>query len=428
MVFVVTTVGSLKFWIKLFIDAANSEIEIVSGHDGVAADFVLVFNLIINDPYCSGDTVTMTLIQLWQLMGWPMVLSSVVAAVAGVLVRKYYLLKGWVDDPKKNTHSKVVHTYPVPRGGGIVVFLGLLTGILATIGVDKHVLGIIIGLLILVIIGTIDDIKDIHPYWRLAGGAAAALAVVAVGIGIAYITNPLSQGVIRLDQPQIPLWLLGKWRTIWVLSDAFALIWIVWCMNMLNWSKGVDGQLPGMVVIAALIIGILSLRFVDDVTQWPVIKLAAVTAGAYLGLLAWNIYPQRMMPGYGGGSIAGFLLAVLSILSGAKLATLLLVLAVPMIDAIYVMLRRISQKQSPIWGDRSHLHHALMDLHWGKRRIAAFYWLVTLIFGMLALQLNPEQKAFTIVLMGLLVGGFGIWLRQFITYSKRRGQDSGSKM
>lgn len=362
---------------------------------------------------------------LWDLMIEPVAISFVVAAVGAILVRKLYFYYGWLDDPKKQTHSKVVHSYPVPRGGGLVIFLGLIAGIGATIGMEKHMVGIVGGLLILAIIGTIDDVLDIHPYWRLLGGLMAAAAVVAAGIGIAYVTNPLGAGVIKLDQPQIGFWLLNKWRTIWVLADLFALIWIVWCMNMLNWSKGVDGQLPGIVVIAAIIIGILSMRFVDDVTQWPVVKLAAITAGAYLGLLVWNVYPQRMMPGYGAGSMAGYLLAVLSILSGAKVATLILVLGVPMIDAVSVMIRRIWQKKSPIWGDRTHLHHTLLDLSWGKRRIAVFYWGITLILGLLSLGLNPEQKAFTIVALGLMVGGIGIWLRRFITYSKQRDRDSG---
>lgn len=358
-------------------------------------------------------------------MGVPLLTSFVVAVVGAQWTRRWYFSRGWIDDPRTQTHSKVVHSYPVPRGGGLVIMMGVLAGVLLTIGIDKHMAGILSGLLILTVVGTIDDVKDIHPYWRLLGGLMAAAAVVAAGIGIAYVTNPLGSGVIRLDQPQIAFWLLNKWRTIWVLSDLFALIWIVWCMNMLNWSKGVDGQLPGIVVIAAIIIGILSLRFAGDVTQWPVIKLAAITAGAYLGLLVWNVYPQRMMPGYGAGSMAGYLLAVLSILSGAKLATLLLVLAVPMVDAVTVMIRRILHKKSPIWGDRSHLHHALLDLSWGKRRIALFYWGVTLGFGLLALELNPKQKAFTIVAIGLIVGGFGVWLRRLITYSKQRDRDNG---
>jgi UDP-GlcNAc:undecaprenyl-phosphate/decaprenyl-phosphate GlcNAc-1-phosphate transferase len=249
--------------------------------------------------------------------------------------------------------------------------------------------------------------------------------VVGSGIGIAFVTNPLGGGVWRLDQLQIPLYLFGSLHTIWVWSDIFALIWIVWCMNMLNWSKGVDGQLPGIVVIAAIVIGLLSLRFTEDVTQWSVVILASITAGAYMGFLPWNFYPQKMMPGYGGGALSGYLLAVLSILSGAKLATLILVLGIPMIDAVYVMANRLHEKRSPVWGDRGHFHHKLMDLGWGKRRIAVFYWLVTLILGLVALQLNARQKTFTIVLLTLTFGGILLWVNSFITSSKRFGHGNG---
>jgi UDP-GlcNAc:undecaprenyl-phosphate GlcNAc-1-phosphate transferase len=350
----------------------------------------------------------------WELMGLPFLFSALTAVIAGWVVRALYLRFSWVDDPKKTNHAKVVHQYPVPRGGGLVVMLGLFVGTLAFLSPDKHLVGILAGVFLLTVVGVIDDVLDIHPFWRLAAGLLAGLLVVGVGIGIAYVTNPFGNGVIHLDMPQLQFWLLGKWRSIWILADIFALIWIVWCMNMLNWSKGVDGQLPGIVVIAALVIGLLSFRFVDDVTQWPVITLAGATAGAFFGLLLWNVYPQRLMPGYGGGSLAGYLLAILSILSGAKLATLILVLAVPMMDGVYVVLKRIAQKKSPFWGDRNHLHHALMDLGWGKRRISGFYWFMTAWMGWIALQLNPDQKAFTILLIGLTIGGVGIWLRRLI--------------
>jgi len=366
--------------------------------------------------------------QLWHLLGLPFLLSVIVTVIAGSLVQWIYLRHKWVDDPKKQTHAKVVHHYPVPRGGGLVIAAGLIIGVLCLVGIDKHIIGILLGVIVLAIVGFLDDIYNIHPLIRLGAGFLAAACVVGAGIGIAYITNPLGGGVIHLNQPQIPIYLFGKLRTIWVLSDLFAMVWIVWCMNMLNWSKGVDGQLPGIVVIAALVIGVLSLRFSGDPTQWQVTQLAGITAGAFLGLLVWNVYPQRMMPGYGAGSLAGYLLALLSILSGAKLATLLLVLGVPMIDAVYVMLNRIMKGRSPIWGDRTHLHHALMDLGWGKRRIAAFYWLVTFLLGTIALQLNPEQKAFTIVLIGLVVGGIGIWLRSLIISSRPLAPDNGQKM
>lgn len=337
-----------------------------------------------------------------------------------------YKKMNWLDDPTKQTHPKVVHQYPVPRGGGVAIFLSILIASLIWLPIDKHLLGILAGAGILTLVGVIDDIKNINPYWRLGLGFLAAGLVVGVGIGVPYISNPFKAGaVISLSQPQIPFFFLGKLRTIWIWADIMALIWIVGAMNFVNWAKGLDGQLPGIVVVAATVIGVLSLRFVDDVTQWPVIVLAFILAGAYLGFLPWNFYPQKIMPGYGGGSLAGYFLAVLAILSGAKVATAILVLGVPMIDALYSIMRRLLRGRSPVWGDRGHLHHKLMDLGWGKRRIAVFYWLISAILGLVALQLNSQEKLYTIVVLGVIIGGVLIWLNTATYFLKRPDRDSG---
>jgi UDP-GlcNAc:undecaprenyl-phosphate GlcNAc-1-phosphate transferase len=336
-----------------------------------------------------------------------------------------YKKMGWLDDPKKQKHPKVVHQYPVPRGGGVVIFLAVLITSLWFLPVDKHLGGILLGAGVLTLVGMVDDVKNLNPYWRLGLGFLAAAIVIAVGIGVPYISNPFKAGaVINLSQPQIPIYLLGKVRTIWIWADLMALIWIVGAMNFVNWSKGLDGQLPGIVVVAATVIGLLSLRFVDDVTQWPVIVLAFILGGAYLGFLPWNFYPQKIMPGYGGGALAGYFLAVLAILSGAKMATAL-VLGVPMIDAVYTIIRRVMQGKSPVWGDRGHLHHKLMDLGWGKRRVAVFYWLASAMLGLLALRLNSQQKLYTMVLLGVVIGGVLLWLNTATYFLKRPGRDSG---
>jgi len=366
----------------------------------------------------------MELATLMSIFGLPLVLSGLSAFVISPLIIGIYKRLGWLDDPKKSKHPKVVHKYPVPRGGGVVIFLSLFIGTSLFLGLDKHAIGIMLGALILTVIGIMDDVWDLNPYLRLGLGILAAGMVVAAGIGIAFITNPFD-GVIQLNEPQIAFYLFGKTRTIWVLADLLAIVWIVWMMNMVNWSKGVDGQLPGYVVVAAIVIALLSFRFSEDVTQWNVSVLAAITAGAYLGFLPWNFYPQKIMPGYGGGSLAGYLLAVLSILSGAKLATMILVLGVPTIDAVYAMGRRILKGKSPVWGDRGHLHHRLMDVGWGKRRIAVFYWLVAAAFGMIALNLNSTEKLFTIVLLVALFLGLMLWINYFGSLSARQGRDSG---
>ena len=350
--------------------------------------------------------------------------SFLISFLTTPLVIKIYKKLGWLDDPRKKSKKNVVHQYPVPRGGGIPVYLAVLVVSLILLPFDKHLTGILIGGLLILIIGVLDDKFNLNPYLRLIIGFLAASCVIAAGIGIPYISNPFN-GIFKLNQPQIAFYLFGKTRTIWLLADLFALIWITWCMNFVNWSKGLDGQLPGIVVIAGLTIGIFSLRFSADITQWPVIILALITAGAYLGFLPWNFYPQKIMPGYGGGALAGFLLAVLTILSNTKVGTGIMVLSIPMIDAIYTIIARIKSGRSPVWGDTNHLHHKLMALGWGKRRIALFYWAITAFFGFLALRLNSQAKFYTIILLAVIFGGFLLWLNYFISSSSRAGQSNG---
>lgn len=323
-----------------------------------------------------------------------------------------YRRNNWLDDPGTNRHAKKTHTQAVPRGGGLVIFGATLVGALIFLNFDKYLIGILLGALILTIVGVIDDIYDIHPLWRLLAGTAAALCVIGSGIGIAYLSNPFGAGVIHLNQPQLVFDLWGKTRTIWILSDLLALIFILWNMNIVNWSKGVDGQMPGFVSIALVFVGILSYRFIDDPTQFNTAYLSFIVAGAFAGLLFWNFYPQKIMPGYGAGSLAGYFLSVLAILSGAKLATTLMVLAIPTADAIFTILRRLIAGKSPLWGDRGHLHHKLLDVYgWGRRRIAVFYWLTSLGLGLLSLYLNTSGKIITMVIVTLTVFAFLIWTK-----------------
>ncbi|MGB9706970.1 MAG: hypothetical protein ACPLXP_02795, partial [Microgenomates group bacterium] len=204
--------------------------------------------------------------------------------------------------------------------------------------------------------------------------------------------------------------------------------WIAFMTNIVNWAKGFDGQLPGIVVIAALTIAILAFRFSADITQWPVAILASITAGAYLGFLPFNFYPQKIMPGYGGGSLAGFLLAVLAILSTTKVGTAIVVLGVPFIDAFYSIARRLASGHSPVWGDRGHLHHKILDeWKWGKRKAAIFYWAITAILGVLALNLSSLQKFYTIVMLAVIIGGLFLWFRFLKTFSAVSDQGRHSR-
>lgn len=315
-----------------------------------------------------------------------------------------------IDDPNINKHIKVIHKYPVPRMGGLATYLAILLPSLIFLPADKHLIGILIGLTLITLVGILDDKYNLNPYLRLLLGLLAALAPIAAGIGISFISNP-GGGIIDLSSPQIVINFLGKTRSIWILSDLFGLFWIVFIMNMLNMgAKGIDGQLPGVVVISAVTIAAMSLKFSADITQWPVITLAAILAGSYLGFLPWNFYPQKIMPGYAGSTLAGYILAILAILSTTKVGVLMVVLGVPLIDTGYVIVRRVLSGKSPVWGDRGHLHHRLLDIGWGKRRIAIFYWAITAFLGYVALNLNTTSKLYTMVGITIVLGGLILWL------------------
>ena len=261
-------------------------------------------------------------------------------------------------------------------------------------------------------VGVLDDIFDLHPGIRICTGLLAALIVIAPGIGIAYLTNPFAEGVIHLNQPQLALTIFGETRTIWVVADIFALLFIFWNMNAVNWSKGVDGQLPSFVSVAMIVIAILSHRFVDDPTLFNTATFAYTVAGSFLGLLVWNWYPQKMMPGYGAGSLAGFFLGVSAIISGAKVATVIIVLGIPTADAVFTIFRRISTGKSPFWGDRGHLHHIFLDYYGlSKKKISLLYIASSIVLGLLALYLNTTGKVVTIGFIFFLVFALHIHAR-----------------
>lgn len=317
-----------------------------------------------------------------------------------------------VDDPKKHRHPKVIHTYPVPRGGGFPLYVSILISSLLFLPLDYHLKLIIAGASFIVLIGLLDDKYNLNPYLRIALQLITLLIPAAGGIGINFIANPLG-GLIHLDKFVFNLNYGEISLNIKPLVIFFTVFWALFIMNMVNMgAKGVDGQLPGVIVVAASTIAVLSLRFSADITQWPIIILATITAGAYLGFLPWSFYPQKIMPSYSGSTLGGYMLAILSILSTAKVGTLLVVLGIPIIDTAFVITRRILSGKSPVWGDRTHLHHKLLDKGWSKAQVALFYWFTTLVLGMLALILNSTLKVYTIIGIILFLMGLSFWTKE----------------
>ncbi|OGK17212.1 hypothetical protein A2774_02315 [Candidatus Roizmanbacteria bacterium RIFCSPHIGHO2_01_FULL_39_12c] len=310
-----------------------------------------------------------------------------------------------VTDKKKRYHPAHTHTGVVPRGGGIPVYLGLLIAVILFVPLNKIIIGVLVAAFLLVLVGTLDDYFDISPYFRFLINLAISALAIGFGLGIPYISNPFG-GVIQLDQWKITFDFFGR-HSVLVLANILAVVWLTWTMNMVNWSKGVDGQLPGFVSIAAFFLGLLSQRFTaHDINAQTVTLFSFIVSGAFLGFLPFNFYPQKIMPGYGGGTLAGFLLGVLSILSFGKIGTAALILAIPTIDAVYTIIRRVKNKQSPFRADWGHFHHRLLELGWGKRRIAVFYWSVSVILGTASLFLKGIEKFIAFLTTAILLLSF----------------------
>lgn len=355
------------------------------------------------------------------------IVAFITTLIATYFVKNWAIRNDLVDNPKRRKHPAQIHKGSIPRAGGLALLIGLCVPILFFLPISRTLVGILLGASITVIIGLIDDWKDVSPYIRFIGNIISALCVVAVGVGIPFINNPFN-GIIDLTTLQFSFDLFGA-RTIVLFADIFALVFIVWTMNVVGWSSGVDGQLPGFTAIAAFVLGILSLRFTaHDISQWIVTALAFITMGSFLGFLPWNFYPQKIMPGYGGKTLAGFLLATLSILSGAKVGTMILVLGLPMADALFTILRRVGKGKSPVWADRGHLHHRLLDRGWSVKKIAVFYWIVAAFLGLIALTVSSQNKVFILLTLVAVVGGVMLWLNkaqsEFIQTSPRNARKS----
>ncbi|OGY29644.1 MAG: hypothetical protein A3F33_00275 [Candidatus Woykebacteria bacterium RIFCSPHIGHO2_12_FULL_43_10] len=335
------------------------------------------------------------------------VVSVLISAISTLFVIKLAKKYGFMDYPGRAPPANIITT-PTPRAGGIPILISLLvlvplfvsaSGVMET----PRIISFLLASTLLVVLGTLDDKYDLNPYLRFGINLLSALLIVGSGIAINWLPNPFG-GEIRFDQLVWQFGLFGKSYSIPILADLLTLVWLTWMMNAINWSKGVDGQLPGIVTIASLILSFVALKYVEvDPTQTSVAILAFIVSGAYFGFLPFNFYPQRIMPGYGGGALAGLLLGVLAILAGGRLATTLLVLIVPLADALFAIVRRLMKGKSPFWGDRGHLHHKLLDLGWSKAQVALFYWLLTAVSGWAALNLGSKGKSVALASVGVII-------------------------
>ena len=329
-----------------------------------------------------------------------------------------------VTDPKKHFHPGMILKHPSARGGGIVFAISLVITSLFFVKLDKITVSILISVILCALIGLLDDISNTtnnkifklfgNPFFRLLILLPIPIAILmSSGILVQSIGNPFGD-TINFNQYQLTF----NNTIIYPLSIVFTFLWILWIINLLSWSNGVDGQYSGIIAIAGIIISFLSLRFVNvsdlDINN---AKIAIITAGAALGLLPYTWNPSKIMWGFGATS-AGIVLAAISILSSTKISISALVLLIPFMDAIITIIRRILNKQNPLKGDRGHLHHLLLNRGWTVKQIAVFYWFSTLTMGTIAYLSSDKDLPLILLTCSGLIGFFIILLNLKIDIRK----------
>lgn len=266
-------------------------------------------------------------------------------------------LLGVVDEPG----ARRVHRRPIPRLGGLAIFLGILVPSLAFLDLSGAMRGILLGAAVATVVGAVDDFRGLSPPMKLAGQVAAASIPALFDVWIDRFTFPL------LGAVELPTWI----------GVAISIVFIVAVMNMVNFLDGLDGLAAGVCAIAGVTYAIIALSLGRPN---PAI-LSAIVAGACLGFLRHNFFPARIFMGDSGALCLGFILAAVSIQGLLKTASTvvlllpLLVLAVPIIDTSFVVARRLKYAQPIYAADRSHLHHRFLNIGFSQRRAALTMWL-----------------------------------------------------
>ncbi len=349
-------------------------------------------------------------------------LSFTLAVFLTWLVR--WLAVRWqVLDRPESAPDRKQHTRAVPLLGGLAVILAslgswwIITAQGQIVSQDfplKYLIGLTIAAVLLGVGGALDDRFGLNPSQQIVWPLVATAVVIIAGIGITEITNPFG-GLLHLVQWELPVF---SWHgiayqlTLW--ADAFTLVWLMGMMYTTKILDGLDGLVSGLGVIGSIIIFLLTLR--PEVNQPAVALLGLGLAGAALGFLLFNWSPASIFLGESGALYIGFMLGVLAIISGGKIATALLIMGLPILDLAWVIFqRRFIQKTSP-WrtADRSHLHFRLLDAGLSVRQSVWLLYGVIALFGASTLFFSGRAKLWALAGVGLVLIGLVSWVARRI--------------
>jgi UDP-GlcNAc:undecaprenyl-phosphate GlcNAc-1-phosphate transferase len=264
---------------------------------------------------------------------------------------------------------------------------------------NLSILGLVFGSLVLVVMGTFDDFKNLSAKTQIIFQLISALIIIIFGVDIGFINNPFGNPIYLNTFNFEILNINGHPYFFTLFSDLFAIFWIILIINVINWMDGIDGVSGGVGLIGALSLFFISL--LPEVNQPLTASLSILLAGSLSAFLIFNFKNARVMLGTAGSAFLGFSLAVLSIMSGGKLATALLILGFPILDAFWVIFQRIKNKK-PIWkADQNHFHHRLLALGFSQTKITLIILSVCALFAIIAISANTYLKAISLLILAI---------------------------
>ncbi len=300
--------------------------------------------------------------------------AFLVAFATTPLAEKAAYKVGAIDVPKD---KRRMHKKPIPRLGGIAIYLGFMVAMLCFSVLTPEYLGIFLGATMIVALGVLDDRKPIKAIIKLVVQIIAALIVAYSGVKIEIFTNPnifSSESYLILGNLSIPV----------------TVLWIVAVTNAVNLIDGLDGLAAGVASISSICLLIISLM----VSEFNTAVFTCCLAGACIGFLPYNFNPAKIFMGDSGSTFLGFMLACISIEGVFKgyavisFAVPLLIMALPIFDTSVAILRRIKNKKPIMSPDRGHIHHKLIDMGFSQKQAVLILYAISGLLGLSAIILT----------------------------------------
>ena len=335
--------------------------------------------------------------QPWIKLIAVIIVAFIISFGSTPIVKAFATKVGAMDVP---LDARRVHDHPIPRMGGLAIFLGFLLSVLLFVDITREVRGILLGLILIVATGILDDIISLNAWVKLLAQIAAAIIAVLYGVVIHFFMHP-------------NVFLEGNVINIGWLAYPITVIWIVGITNSVNLIDGLDGLAVGVSTISCItiLVAVLLTGGVDP----SVPLLIAALAGACIGFMPYNLNPAKIFMGDTGSLMLGYTLSTVSVLGLFKFYTIVtfvvpvLALAVPLSDTVFAFCRRILHGQSPFKADRGHFHHKLMDLGLSQKQAVAILYAISAILGLAAVTLTTNG-ALRILLMLVALGiAVAVW-------------------